>query len=406
MKPRDEGNSTQAESPAGAPPSFGGSTAPQPAATSAEPDAADAADAAAAAAAGASATPPAAAQSSAPASQQQAATPQPLAALHQQAGPQQADPGWYPSTPAGYSPSAGPYAAVGPYAGPGGKSGGSKITLAGRGKLLNILMYGVAPLVLAGVVAIVFVLNSPGKSKAAADTGFKAGAAPSSGQQQPQGSGSSAGSTPGAASSPSPGKKTNTGKRSSMPLNNLPSSSQSSAPGQNQGSSPKHSQKSKKKSSRSSPAPSGPVTPANLGQPNFAGYCGSIGEGTAEATANNAYGWACSAQAGVRLQVDSACAYTFRVKTSQVINVTTNFYSTTSWQCWRTNGMLGLLNITSYCSSAGLGAVKLNADNAYGWTCGGAGVNTDAGCQAEYNSSDAFSRFEVWSDPNSWQCWD
>ena len=391
MKPRDESNSTEAERPAGAPPSFGGSTAPQPAATSAEPDAAApaaASAATAASAAGAPATPPASAQSSPPAAQQQA------------------EPGWYPSTPAGYSPSAGPYAAAGPYAVPGGKAGGSKIALAGRGKLLNILMFGVAPLVLAGVVAIAFVLSSPGKSKAAADTGFKAGVGPSSGQQQPQASGSSAGSTPGTAASPSPGKKANTGKRSSMPLNNLPSSSQSSAPGQNQGSSPKHSQKSKKKSSHSSPAPSGPVTPANLGQPNFAGYCGSIGEGTAEATANNAYGWACSAQAGVRLQVDSACAYTFHLKSSQVINVTTNFYSTTSWQCWRTNGMLGLLNITSYCSSAGLGAVKLNADNAYGWTCGGAGVNTDAGCQAEYGSSDAFSRFEVWSDPNSWQCWD
>lgn len=276
-----------------------------------------------------------------------------------------------------------------------------RISLAGRGRLLNILIYGVAPLALAGVVAIAFVLSSPGKSVNAAHAGFKAGAGPSSGQQQPQGAGSTAGSAPGSMpKAPPNGKTTKPGKRSSMPTGLLPapSTGTSSGPGSQPGSKPKHSSKPKPKSA-------GPVTPTNLGQPNFDGYCGHIGEGSAITTNSTAYGWACSSQSSIALQVNNACAWTFRLRTSQVINITTDFHSVTSWQCWRTNGMLGLLNITAYCTSAGLGAVKLTADNAYGWTCGGSPVDTNAGCQAQFGNSNAFSRFEIFTAPNSWQCW-
>ena len=312
---------------------------------------------------------------------------------------QPASANWYPSTPAGYSPPAGSYAAAGPYAASGGKSGRVQISFANRGRLLNILIYGVAPLVLVGIVVIAFVLNSPGKSVNASRTGFKAGAAASTGQQQPQGSGSSAASAPGAMpKAPASSKTTKPGKRSSMPTGLLPAPSTGS--GSDPGSKPKHSSKPKPKRA------SGPVTPTDLGQPNFDGYCGHIGEGSAVTTNSTAYGWACSSESSVPLQVNSACAWTFHLKTSQVVNVTTDYHSVTSWQCWRTNGMLGLLNITTYCTSAGLGAVKLTADNAYGWTCGGNPIDTNAGCQAQFGNSNAFSRFEIWTDPNTWQCWD
>lgn len=272
-----------------------------------------------------------------------------------------------------------------------------QISLPGRGRLLNILIYGVAPLVLAGIVAIAFVLSSPGKSVNSAHTGFKAGTGPSSGQQQPQGAGSTSASAPGSVpKAPPNGKTTKPGKRSSMPTGLLPAPSTGTSSGP--GTKPKHSTKPK-------PRPAGPVTPTDLGQPNFDGYCGHIGQGSAITVNSTAYGWACSSQSSIALQVNNACAWTFHLKASQVINVTTDFHSTTSWQCWRTNGMVGLLNITAYCASAGLGTAKLTADNAYGWTCGGIPVDTNAGCQAQFGNSNAFSRFEIFTDPNTWQCW-
>ena len=58
-------------------------------------------------------------------------------------------------------------------------------------------------------------------------------------------------------------------------------------------------------------------------------------------------------------------------------------------------------------ASAGLGTSKLVADNAYGWRCtsSAAAIDTNAACDANYNVSDAVSRFAVFADPYSWQCW-
>jgi hypothetical protein len=107
------------------------------------------------------------------------------------------------------------------------------------------------------------------------------------------------------------------------------------------------------------------------------------------------------------LQIASVCAWTYHLSVSQVVGVSTNYYSGTAWQCWRIHRDLGVLDVTKYCVSAGLGTSTLVAENAYGWYCTApsAPVNTTAACDAVYYVSDAISRFAVFADPYSWQCW-
>jgi hypothetical protein len=220
----------------------------------------------------------------------------------------------------------------------------------------------------------------------------------SAGQQSP-GAGSASSGAP--APSASKGKSNgHSGKHSSTPSGKLPSKSASAPkPGHNPGPKPKSSHRPKPKS--------GPVTPFNLGKPNFGGYCAHIGWGSAITTASNAYGWHCSLNSSLVLSVRGACAWTYHLGASMVIHVSTDYYSPDSWQCWRTNGVLGQLNIGTYCVNAGLGAAKLNAGNAYGWTCTGVGaINPDVACQFVYHRNTAFARFAVFADPYSWQCWD
>jgi hypothetical protein len=316
--------------------------------------------------------------------------------------------GWYASAPAPYhlatnnfGPSSygtpSPYASAGPLAAGGaGRRGvtGGLGGHSGRSRLLNITLFGIAPLALAGIVAIAFVLSSSGKGQAATHTAFKAGAAPSAAQQAPQGIASTTAPAPSASHRNTHKGKTTAGSNpSTQPVIGIP------ATGGKSGS------KSKPKS-HPKPKPAGPVTPHNLGAPNFDGYCQHIGWGSAVTTANNAYGWHCSANPSLVFSMQGACAWTYGQSLSKVINVSTDYYSTTSWQCWQTNGVIGQLNIATYCTQAGLGAAKLNARNAYGWTCGNAGIDTNAACQLVFHNGNAFSRFAVFADPYSWQCWD
>lgn len=267
----------------------------------------------------------------------------------------------------------------------------------GRSKLINATLFGFAPLALVGIVAAAFVLSSSGKGEAASHTGFQAGAAVSAGSQ-PQRVASTASSAP--TPSGSKGKSKHPGQRSSTPQVTASAKSGTGA---------KSGQKSKPKPShkpKSTPS-SGRVTPANLGLPNFDGYCHRIGQGTAVTTANNAYGWHCSANPALTISVQGACASTYGLSASKVIGVSTNYYSANAWQCWRTNGILGQLSFTAYCPAAGLGTAKLAASNAYGWSCTGAPtVDPMAACQFVYHRSTAFARFAVFADPYSWQCWD
>ena len=386
--------------PAGIPPSFGASAAPEsvPASTPAPaPEPVPAANPPIAASQPSDSTPPL----------PQSPFQSPFTVVLPQAPEPEPTVGWYAS--------AGPYAAAGanPRRGLGATKGtasrlpgwGSRSprwsNWSNRSRLVNATLFGVAPLALAGIVAAAFVLASPGKGQASSHAGFQAAAGPSA-AAQPQGSGST---SPGM---PSPSKSNlnkNPGKRSTMPDGKpRPDQSATGNSGHGSGSTSK-SQPAKKKKSKSA-AGGGRVTPANLGVPNFDGYCGHIGRGSAVTTANTAYGWACSLNPSLPMAIQSACAWTYGQPLSKIINVSANYHDPNAWQCWRTNGILGQLDIATYCTAAGLGAAKLSTADAYGWTCGSQPIDTNAACQLVYHNGNAFSRFAVFQDPYSWQCWD
>jgi hypothetical protein len=312
--------------------------------------------------------------------------------------------GWYPSQPSG-PPSAGPFAAPAPATparrGIGGISGISGFARAARpkngrpawrnrrGTLANLLLFGLGPLVLVGVVVAAFLLVSPGKGTTASSLGFQAG--PGATAQPPT---TSAPAVPPSSLAPEKHRARST-----------PSSAVAKVP--------TISRVKPKPKTKTTPKPkpahrSGGVTPHNLGLPNFAGYCQHIGDRTAELTADNAYGWHCTLNSGRVLQIDNVCAWTYHLSASQVVGVSTNYSDPNAWQCWRISRDLGVLNVTAYCVAAHLGSSELVADNAYGWDCTSplAPVNTTAACDTVYHVSDAVSRFAVFADPYSWQCWD
>jgi hypothetical protein len=277
-----------------------------------------------------------------------------------------------------------------------GKSAGSRrgaLSWGGRGALMNVLLFGAAPLALAGILVAAFVLVAPGKG-AASSLGFKAGPAPSTQQIS---------ASPIATSSPSPSatpsahknKKKHPHATSSASLPNKTAKPQASP-----------SKKAKPKPTHRAGA-SGGVTPHSLGVPNFNGYCQHIGHHAAEVVATNAYGWRCTLYPSLALNTGSVCAWSYHLSTSKVIDVTTNFSDPNAWQCWRVNRYLGPLDFASYCAQAGLGTSKLVANDAYGWYCTApsAPVDTTAACDALYHVSNAVSRFTVFANPSSWQCW-
>jgi hypothetical protein len=376
-----EGYGEQA-SPGGIPPSFGASsspprppTAPVPAAPVPAP--ADAAPGGPA---------PAPASSSAPS---------------QPGSDDGATVGWYPSG----QPAAGPFAnpshpsrravpGLSRLAKPAGAAGWTRAWGGGRSTLTNVLLFGVAPLALAGIIVAAFVFVAPGKS-AASNAGFQAGAAPS-----PQQVTACAMATPSQSPSASPSAHKKNKKKqhpratssASLPSKTVPEAGKSAQ-------------------AKATPKPAhkaGRVTPHNLGLPNFAGYCQHIGHRTAEVVASNAYGWRCTLFPTQVIKVVNVCAWTYHLSTSQVVDVSTNYYDPNAWQCWRINRDLGVLNVAKYCAAAGHGTSKLVASNAYGWYCTSpsAPVDTTAACDTLYHVTDAVSRFAVFASPYSWQCWD
>jgi hypothetical protein len=258
---------------------------------------------------------------------------------------------------------------------------------------MNVLLFGAGPLALAGIIVAAFVVVTPGKG-AAASLGFKAGPAPSTQQIS-----ASALATPSASPSASPPahkkKHPHATSSASLPDKAAPRASAS-----------------KKAKAKATPKPThksggGRVTAHSLGLPDFSGYCQHIGHHTAEVVASNAYGWRCSLYPSLALNVGSVCSWSYHLSTSQVIDVSTNFNDPNAWQCWRVNRYLGPLDFASYCAGAGLGTSKLVANNAYGWYCTepSAPVDTTAACDALYHVSGAVSRFTLFANPNSWQCW-
>jgi hypothetical protein len=317
--------------------------------------------------------------------------------------------GWYPSSPVG-SPSAGPFAAPsaparrGLGAGLLRSAGPARATRAvrsskgtpawrnSRSRLANVLLFGIGPLVLAGVVVAAFLLVSPGKGSASS-LGFQAG--------------------PGATASPASASVSPTAPPSSPAVHGkhrtraTPSPSVAKVPTISTAT-PKAKSTPKPAHRSGGGGGGGAVTPHNLGLPNFAGYCQHIGDRTAELIASNAYGWRCTLNTGHVLQVTDVCAWTYHLNAGQVVSVSANYADPNAWQCWRIDRDLGVLDVGKYCVAAGLGASELVADNAYGWYCTSPStpVNTAVACDTVYHVTGAVARFAVFADPYSWQCWD
>jgi len=320
--------------------------------------------------------------------------------------------GWYPSTPTAgpfASPAAPPRRRVPGVSRPGksgagtspagpGKSrpgqprvpGGRTLSWGGRSALMNALLFGGAPLALAGILVAAFVVVAPGKGSASS-LGFKAAPAPSTQQIS-----ASALATDSASPSASPSvhkkKHPRATSSASLPDKVVPRPTAT---------------KKKAAPRRTHKAGGGRVTAHNLGAPDFSGYCQHIGHHDAETVASNAYGWRCSLYPSLALNVGSVCAYSYHLSTSQVIDVSTNFGDPNAWQCWRVNRYLGALDFASYCAQAGQGTSKLVANNAYGWYCTSpsAPVDTNVACDTLYHVSGAVSRFTLYTNPSSWQCW-
>jgi hypothetical protein len=330
------------------------------------------------------------------------------------AEPEPGDPtsvGWYPSTPSAgpfASPSSPPRRRIPGRKRPGqatsakaasarsrpatGKTSSRTLSWGGRGALMNALLFGAGPLALVGLIVVAFVVVAPGKGSASS-LGFTAGPAPSTQQVS-----ASALATASPTASPSPAKSQDKKKHpratatASLPSKTVPRTSPAE----------------KKAAPRRTHTPGGgQVAPHNLGAPNFNGYCQHIGHHTAEVVATNGYGWRCSLYPSLALNVGSVCAYSYHLGSSQVIDVSTNFGDPNAWQCWRVNRYLGALGFAGYCAQAGLGTSKLVADNAYGWYCTSpsAPVDTNAACDALYHVGSAVSRFTLFTNPDSWQCW-
>jgi hypothetical protein len=257
---------------------------------------------------------------------------------------------------------------------------------------MNVLLFGAGPLALVGLIVVAFVVVAPGKGSASS-LGFKAGPAAST-QQISASALATDSASPSASPSPSAHKKhPHATSSASLPSKVVPRTSPAKKKA-----TPKPTHKS---------GGGGRVTPHNLGTPNFSGYCQHIGHHDAETVASNAYGWRCTLYPSLALNVGSVCAYSYHLSTSQVVDVTTNFGDPNAWQCWRVNRYLGALDFASYCAQAGQGTSKLVADNASGWYCTSpsAPVDTNAACDTLYHVSGAVSRFTLYTNPNSWQCW-
>jgi hypothetical protein len=319
--------------------------------------------------------------------------------------PTQASVGWQASQPGGYFPAAGPLASS---AGPDEDEfawGNSRKTL------MNVLLFGVAPVVLVGVIAAAYLLSTSHKGHSVASAGFHAAAAASAGAQVQNAIAPTSSAAP---STPSPSPKPGHHHALAFPtlsaapgLVDPPGTSTSThAPTPKKEPAPRHSHPSAPKKTPTPTASVVPV-PADLGAPNFGSYCSGNHEGNALNVTGNAVGWRCSSDQGTALSNQAVCAYTYRVSNAEVIDVTTQYTMAfaAAIECWSTHGELGALDLSVYCSAEGLGSAVYGS-NVTELSCSKKpGVDAIIACQVEYKDDSAFARYEFYAVANSWECW-
>jgi hypothetical protein len=327
-------------------------------------------------------------------------------------------PGWVP--PPGTGPSIGWQAAqqpggyvpaAGPLASSAGKGDDDLAWGDTRRKTLkNVLLFGAAPLVLAGVVAAAFVLTKSGKPHVAADVGFHPQTA-SAGAPQVQDASTPTAGTISMSASPSakPSAKISFPAMPAQSVAPEPGITTTHATAAKKHPAPHHSKPapSPKPSAKPSPTPASVPVPAELGPPNFIGYCASVHEGSAVNLNGTAYGWHCTSDESTALSTQDVCAYSYNLNPTEAIDVTTDYLSgfTNGIACWSTHGELEPLDVAAYCGAEGWGNAVFGA-NATEVSCSGsADINENTACQTLFHDNTAFARYSDYSVANSWQCW-
>jgi hypothetical protein len=156
------------------------------------------------------------------------------------------------------------------------------------------------------------------------------------------------------------------------------------------------------------PRPNGSPSPA-LGGINIWNYCVHLGYTGEKVTSPNAYGYVCTRADGTTagINMDRACEWQYG--RGDGLSRFSNFYSTTSWQCFGSWRLLGNLNFTSFCRLRGASSYAVVSGNAYGVRCRTSfgstfGINTDQACQLQNYNGPSLARVLNFFSPTAWQC--
>jgi hypothetical protein len=168
------------------------------------------------------------------------------------------------------------------------------------------------------------------------------------------------------------------------------------------------------------PAPDAHATPRaplatilGLGHIDLRGYCQqSLGKANVTTVGSTAYDWRCVDQNGAfsTFSMRNACEWQYGNRLVNALDVTYDFYSTTSWQCYRITSQLGGINLQAFCQATGYVSVTTVGSTAYDWRCvdqnGATSVlSMPLACSWQYNNTNVIARFADFYSVTSWACW-
>jgi hypothetical protein len=105
--------------------------------------------------------------------------------------------------------------------------------------------------------------------------------------------------------------------------------------------------------------------------------------------------------------MDAACQWQYN--RSDVLSRFTDYYSTTSWQCFGYSQIYGAIDFNGYCNSLGYDGSMVTEDDAYGMACNAgdevpAGISVRAACLWQYSDPTVLERVVDFYQPDGWEC--
>jgi hypothetical protein len=145
-----------------------------------------------------------------------------------------------------------------------------------------------------------------------------------------------------------------------------------------------------------------------VGGLDLSAYCKSLGYANSYTVGSTAYDWRCRTSGGslASLSTTDACHAQYGYDT---IDRTYDFYSNTSWECWRIRRDEGGVDVGAYCRSLGYTSSYTVGSGAYDWRCRTSGglltslSMTDV-CHAQHGFA-AIDRFSDFYSNTSWKCY-